>query len=367
MERPVVSGTACDASGAKFTVVGISNTPTTDWAQVFRALAGTDLTLAGDVAALAADPGASAPGPGSAPGTAPGTASGHAERPGAAPAGPPRLSMTPPSVLNLNAYLMYAIGKAARRRLTERLAAHNLRLWHLTVMAMVADLGPQMKTLLAARLDMNSSDLVKIVNDLVRTGHVDCARDPGNRRRILVRLTPEGRAYLDLLNADIASTDDEVLAPLSASEREVLASLLRRVHHHLDPGPAGTVHHEPERFTEVLRNGSDEDGRIDWTRSAEEIAGFVEARRPLRPHAFTHHAGRRLDVLTATVSRGLYSGEPGHIRHHEDEGVVVVAGADHLGGGRPGLVLHRVRNEHGAEFRAEEYFTPGTTGGHDPR
>ncbi len=122
--------------------------------------------------------------------------------------------MTPPSVLNLNACLMYAIGKAARRRLTERLAAHNLRLWHLTVMAMVVDLGPQMKTLLAARLDMNSSDLVKIVNDLVKTGHVVCARDPANRRRILVRLTPEGRTYLDQLNADIASTDDDVPAPL---------------------------------------------------------------------------------------------------------------------------------------------------------
>ncbi|MFD6364353.1 winged helix DNA-binding protein [Streptomyces roseolus] len=361
MERPVVSGAACDASGAKFTVVGISNTPTTDWAQVFRALAGTDLAPAGDAAALTAGHDT----PGTAAGTAPGTAARRGGRPAAAPSGPPRLSMTPPSVLDLNAYLMYAIGKAARRRLTERLAAHNLRLWHLTVMAMVADLGPQMKTLLAARLDMNSSDLVKIVNDLVRTGHVDCARDPLNRRRILVRLTPEGRAYLDLLNADIASTDDEVLAPLNASEREVLASLLRRVHHHLEPGPAGTVH-EAGRFTEVLPGGSDEDGRIDWTRPAEEIAGFVEARRPLHPTAFTHHAGRRVDVLTATVSRGLYSGEPGHIHHREDEGVVVVTGADHLGGGRPGLVLHRVRNEHGSEFRAEEYFTAGRTGSGTP-
>ncbi|WP_406864812.1 winged helix DNA-binding protein [Streptomyces sp. HUAS MG47] len=267
--------------------------------------------------------------------------------------------MTPPSVLNLNAYLMYAIGKAARRRLTERLAAHNLRLWHLTVMALVADLGPQMKTVLAARLDMNSSDLVKIVNDLVKTGHVDCARDPANRRRVLVRLTPEGRTYLAQLNADIASTDDDVLAPLSEQERETLASLLRRVHRHLEPSPAGVVH-EPPRYVEVLSGGgSDEDGRIDWTRRAEDIARFVETRRPLNPVAFTHHAGRRLDVLTATVSRGLYSGEPGLVLHQEDEGVVVVAGADHGGSGRPGVVLHRVRTEEGGEVRAEEYLAAG--------
>ncbi|MFD4722290.1 hypothetical protein ACFWOY_23390 [Streptomyces sp. NPDC058423] len=54
---------------------------------------------------------------------------------------------------------------------------------------------------------------------------------------------------------------------------QVLATLLRRVHHHLVPSPAGVVH-EPARYVEVLAGGgSDEDGRIDRTRPAEEIAG----------------------------------------------------------------------------------------------
>ncbi|GGY40515.1 winged helix DNA-binding protein [Streptomyces omiyaensis] len=348
MERPAVSGVAHDASGAAFAVVGISSLPTTDWAQIFRALANTDLTIQG-----AALPGTPRPAPAPDPARA-------AAGPGAGPSGPPRLSMTPPSVLHLNAYLLYALGKAARRRLTERLAAHNLRLWHLTVMALVADLGPQMKTVLAARLDMNSSDLVKIVNDLVRTGHVDCARDPANRRRVLVRLTPEGRTWLTRLNAEIAATDDEVLAPLSEEERVVLASLLRRVHRHLEPSPAGVVH-DPPRDVEILAGGSDEDGRIDWTHPAEAVARFVETRRPLHPTAFTHHAGRRLDVLTATVSRGLHSGEPGLILRTEDEGVVVVTGADLGGAGRPGLVLGRVRAEGAGETDAEEHFGTGRT------
>ncbi|MEU2660850.1 winged helix DNA-binding protein [Streptomyces sp. NPDC007325] len=346
MEQPAVSGVAHDASGAAFAVVGLSNLPTTDWAQVFRALADTDLTI--QAVAL----------PGTARQTSPADTAGGPDRAAAGPSGPPRLSMTPPSVLNLNAYLLYALGKAARRRLTERLAAHNLRLWHLTVMALVADLGPQMKTVLAARLDMNSSDLVKIVNDLVRTGHVDCARDPANRRRVLVRLTPEGRTWLARLNAEIASTDDEVLAPLNEEERAQLASLLRRVHRHLEPSPAGVVH-DPPGAVEILSGGSDEDGRIDWTHSAEELARFVEARRGLHPTAFTHHAGRRLDVLAATVSRGLYSGEPGLILRTGDEGVVVVAGADHGGTARPALVLRQVRSEGGGATSGEEHFGTG--------
>ncbi|MEU1511127.1 MarR family winged helix-turn-helix transcriptional regulator [Streptomyces sp. NPDC005811] len=141
----------------------------------------------------------------------------------------------PTGVLHLNAYLMYAVGKAARRRLSERLTARGLRLWHLTVLTMVADLGPQPKGVLAARLDMNASDLAKIVRDLDRAGHVECVRSPLDRRLVHVRLTPEGRTALTHLTTDIASTDDDLLTPLNATERDQLASLLRRVHTHLAP------------------------------------------------------------------------------------------------------------------------------------
>lgn len=225
MEQPVYSGTAHGPDGARFAVVGISNMPT-DWAQVLKGLTGADLTLltappATGVAPTGAVVGAAAPKTG-------------ADRPAAA--GPPSLSMTPPSVLGLNAYLMYALGKAARRRLQDRLTARGLRLWHLTVLALLSDLGPQMKTVLAARLDMNASDLVRIVDDLVKTGCVECDRDPEDRRRIVVRLTPEGGSALAELGADIASADDEVLAPLDAEERLLLSSLLRRVHTHLEGG-----------------------------------------------------------------------------------------------------------------------------------
>ncbi|WP_406065059.1 winged helix DNA-binding protein [Streptomyces sp. NBC_01077] len=218
MEQPVVSGVAHDLSGATFAVVGIASMPT-DWAKVFRSLANTDLTLDSLTGAGAGLP--------------------------ARALTPPSQSMTPPSVLALNAYLMHAVGRAARRRLTETLEARGLRLWHLTVMALLADLGPQMKTALATRLAMNASDLVKIVNDLVRVGQVDCVRDDTDRRRVVVRLTPEGETSLRSLSAEIARTDDEILAPLDAGEREQLASLLRRVHGHLEPAPADLARERP--------------------------------------------------------------------------------------------------------------------------
>ncbi|MFI1975730.1 winged helix DNA-binding protein [Streptomyces wedmorensis] len=215
MEQPVISGTAHDPTGNRFTLVGISNVPT-DWAQVFRSLAGADLSLV-----TLPEP-APADGPPASPGT---------DRPGTD-------GKAPLSVLGLNAYLMSAVGKAARRRLTDTLAARGLRLWHLTVLTLLDDLGPQMKTALAVRLDINASDLVKIVNDLVARGDVDCVRDPADRRRVVVRLTRRGRASLASLSAEIAATDDEVLAPLGEDERRQLAALLRRVHHHLTSAPS---------------------------------------------------------------------------------------------------------------------------------
>lgn len=44
MEQPTVPGAAHDPSGAKFTIVGVSNMPT-DWAQIFRAVANGDLDI----------------------------------------------------------------------------------------------------------------------------------------------------------------------------------------------------------------------------------------------------------------------------------------------------------------------------------
>ncbi|MFJ8884814.1 MarR family winged helix-turn-helix transcriptional regulator [Streptomyces sp. NPDC102402] len=153
--------------------------------------------------------------------------------------GPGAVGVTPSSVLDLNAYLMYATGKAARRRLTDTLTAHGLRLWHLTILAMLDDAGRLSKGDLASRLDMNQSDLTRSVTDLDRAGYVECARDPSDRRRIEVALTSAGRRALARLNSGVSATEADLLAPLTREERDLFAALLRRVHTHLERGRAG--------------------------------------------------------------------------------------------------------------------------------
>ncbi|MER8232612.1 MarR family winged helix-turn-helix transcriptional regulator [Streptomyces sp. NPDC094049] len=258
MDQPVVTGFPHHLPGATFAVVGIASAPT-DWAKVFRSLAEAGLSLdpatGAGTATVPGSPGAPVPplesahGPSREPTRAAAQDPSRDPSPTPAPDPPPTApraprssparAMSPPSVLGLNAYLMHAVGRSARRRLAETLEARGLRLWHLTVMTLLADLGPQMKTALATRLAINASDLVKVVDDLARAGQVDCVRDHVDRRRVVVRLTPEGTAALRELSAEIAAVDDEVLTPLDAGEREQLAALLRRVHAHLEPPPAG--------------------------------------------------------------------------------------------------------------------------------
>ncbi|MCX4524111.1 MULTISPECIES: MarR family transcriptional regulator [unclassified Streptomyces] len=361
MEHPVAAEANGGAAGPAFVIIGTANTQT-DWARVLDALTNPDPPPGAPPAPRSADAAAA-----HRPATG-----GAGQREGRGAAVPEPTSATPPSVLDLNAYLVYAIGKAARRRLTAKLTEHGLRLWHLTVLALLGDLGPQSKGTLANRLDMNASDLVKVVNDLARSGYVECVRDTADRRRVVVELTREGRAALARLNADISSTDEEFLAPLTAGERAQLGSLLRRVHRHFDTTPSHTVHEDPDAAAaEAAAPDTDpprpagarsvEALRIDWNRSAEDIEHLVRAQSRGRTGAYTHHRGRRLEILAAAATEGRYGGAPGRVVRSETDGLVIVAGPDDEAPGR-GLSLVRVRTEGGTEMSASDYFAPEAGG-----
>jgi MarR family transcriptional regulator, lower aerobic nicotinate degradation pathway regulator len=147
----------------------------------------------------------------------------------------------PPSLLELDAYLLSKIGKDARRRAAIRLAERELRLWHLAVLAALADFGPLVQRELAARLGLDPSDVVKVLDELTTRGQVERTRDPADRRRVQARLTPDGHAALAVLLAEARTTDEELLAPLDPAEREQLHGLLTRVLDHARAESPGAV------------------------------------------------------------------------------------------------------------------------------
>jgi DNA-binding MarR family transcriptional regulator len=152
------------------------------------------------------------------------------------------METVPPTLLDLTSFLLARTGRAARSRLAERLAERELppggsrgRLWHLAVLAGLDDFGPQVQRELAARLAIDPSDLVKVLDDLGRAGQVERTRSTEDRRRIQVSLTPAGRTALAELLRQARAIQDEVLAPLDDAQRAELHRLLLALHHREPP------------------------------------------------------------------------------------------------------------------------------------
>ncbi|WP_330250829.1 MarR family winged helix-turn-helix transcriptional regulator [Nocardia sp. NBC_00565] len=141
----------------------------------------------------------------------------------------------PPSLLGLDTYLLSRVGKVARGRFADRLAARGLRLWHMAVLAALADFGPHAQRDLGIRLDIHPSDVAKIVDELASAGQVERTRDPVDRRRMSVRITRTGRAALRALDKEARQVREEILAPLSEDERNALSDMLRRLFEHTHP------------------------------------------------------------------------------------------------------------------------------------
>ncbi|WP_412542173.1 MarR family winged helix-turn-helix transcriptional regulator [Longispora sp. K20-0274] len=137
---------------------------------------------------------------------------------------------TPSRLLALAPYLLSKVGKAGRRDLAARLVEHGLDLRQVAVLAAVADHGPSSQRDLGTRLAVDPSDMVGAVDALEAAGRVERRRDPADRRRYLVTLTPAGRAALRSATRQADAVTADLLAPLELDERDVLVNLLRKVY-----------------------------------------------------------------------------------------------------------------------------------------
>ncbi|MFB7495739.1 MarR family winged helix-turn-helix transcriptional regulator [Streptomyces sp. NPDC056161] len=79
---------------------------------------------------------------------------------------------------------------------------------------------------LAERLEVVPRAVTTLVDGLEANGMVRRAPDPTNRRVTRIELTDEGRATLGELRAARRSAAEEILAALSAEQRELLGGLL---------------------------------------------------------------------------------------------------------------------------------------------
>jgi DNA-binding MarR family transcriptional regulator len=135
----------------------------------------------------------------------------------------------PDRLRTLPSWLLGQASAEARRMVGEVFAAEGVHRSQFALLAALAQFGPLSQAALSDRSGLDRSDVVRWIDDLTARGLAERTRDPADRRRNAVSLTPAGRDRLDRLDTRLAGAQDALLRPLSGPERAQLVTLLGRL------------------------------------------------------------------------------------------------------------------------------------------
>jgi DNA-binding MarR family transcriptional regulator len=144
------------------------------------------------------------------------------------PARPPRELLASPT------FLLKQLGWAMKEQKLAAFEASGLNPLHFAVLALLDEGARETQATIADALGYDRSYLVGLLDELEERALIERRRDPDDRRRHLVKLTPAGKETLTKLRAVLRRFEKQFLAPLDAAERETFQSLLRRLAAHHD-------------------------------------------------------------------------------------------------------------------------------------
>ncbi|OLZ57886.1 MarR family winged helix-turn-helix transcriptional regulator [Amycolatopsis keratiniphila] len=131
--------------------------------------------------------------------------------------------------------LLDHVTRRIRLRSESVLAPLGLRPRHLVALTVLRDLGGCSQQDLAKTLEMDSTNVVGLLNDLESANLIERRRSPADRRRHIVELTDVGLKQLVKAEFALAAVEDEVLGALDKDQRETLYTLLYQAAGHAEP------------------------------------------------------------------------------------------------------------------------------------
>jgi MarR family transcriptional regulator, lower aerobic nicotinate degradation pathway regulator len=150
----------------------------------------------------------------------------------------PRL---PEELVASSTFLLKRLGFAAKERGMGAYEEVGVHPYHYAIMLVLDAGSADTQGSIADALGYDRGQLVGLLDELEEQGLVERKRDPNDRRRHLVRMTPEGTRMLRRLRTLARKNEDEFLEPLSESDRAELHRLLLRLAEKHEPRCALSV------------------------------------------------------------------------------------------------------------------------------
>jgi DNA-binding MarR family transcriptional regulator len=122
--------------------------------------------------------------------------------------------------------LLTRLARLVYRRSSEQLL--GMRLKQFGTLYYLRDHGGVLQSDLGEALHFDANNLVLLLNDLEAAGLAERRRDPHDRRRHIVEITPAGIRAIERAEEGMGTLEDEVLGALSDSEQARLRSLLEK-------------------------------------------------------------------------------------------------------------------------------------------
>ncbi|HET7445452.1 MAG TPA: MarR family winged helix-turn-helix transcriptional regulator [Solirubrobacterales bacterium] len=122
--------------------------------------------------------------------------------------------------------LLTQLSRVVYRRATEDVI--GMRLKQLIALDHLRDTESCLQQGLGQMLMLDPNNCVLLLNDLDDAGYVERRRDPKDRRRHIVEITPAGLTALEEAERKLETLEDEVLGNLSQAERSQLHGLLSK-------------------------------------------------------------------------------------------------------------------------------------------
>jgi DNA-binding MarR family transcriptional regulator len=148
---------------------------------------------------------------------------------------PARRPGPPKELRTSTSFLLKRLGFSLKERSLQAYEPTGLSPYDHSVLALLDEEPRETQAMIADALGYDRSHLVGVLDDLEARELIERRRDPADRRRHLVSLTPAGKQAVERLRAVARVVDNDFFEPLDRDERAQLTELLTRLAVHHDP------------------------------------------------------------------------------------------------------------------------------------